>query len=113
MELWNQVWTWLGYEIANFGLRWGVVVLGFSGFFGWRYREMKRQVAELKEKLDKKQPQVTDVQVLDKDGNIIELAYWEMDDGARSVKAYINPKTGSPEHVTGYPSPPPDRKGGE
>lgn len=47
---WAQVWAWLGNEIAAFGVRWvvvGIAILGFGGFFGWRYREMKRQVAAL------------------------------------------------------------------
>ena len=50
MEEINSAWAWLGGEIAKFGLRWLVVaipLLGFSGWFGWRYREMKRRVSLL------------------------------------------------------------------
>ena len=47
----QQAWLWLGNEIAVFGVRWlffVVVMIGFSGWFGWRYREMSRELAELK-----------------------------------------------------------------
>ena len=50
MEEFNSAWAWLGGEIARFGFRWLVVViplLGFGGWFGWRYREMKRRVSSL------------------------------------------------------------------
>lgn len=51
METAAQAWDWLGGEIAEFGIRWllvTVVMLGFGGWFGWRYRELKRDVANLK-----------------------------------------------------------------
>ena len=47
---WNQVWAWIGNEIVSFGARWilvGIAMLGFGGFSGWRYREMKRRMAAL------------------------------------------------------------------
>ena len=47
----ERAWLWLGNEIAVFGVRWlffVVALLGFSGWFGWRYREMKRELADLK-----------------------------------------------------------------
>ena len=46
----TSAWGWIGKEIAEFGLRWGVVVMfafGFGGWFGKRYREMKKRVAAL------------------------------------------------------------------
>ena len=53
MDLFNQAWMWLGHEIAEFGLRWLVVVsimLGFGGWFGRRYRETSRRLADLETK---------------------------------------------------------------
>lgn len=45
-----QVWTWLGREAVEFGVRWivvGATLLGFGGWFGWRYRELKKRVSDL------------------------------------------------------------------
>ena len=50
----EQAWSWLGREIAAFGLRWlvvGVLVLAFSGWFGKRYRDMKAQHRDMKSRL--------------------------------------------------------------
>ena len=47
---WDQVWAWIGNEIAEFGVRWilvGLAMLAFGGFIGRRYTEMKRRVAAL------------------------------------------------------------------
>ena len=47
---WDQLWSWIGKEISTFGLRWIVLlIMGivFSGWFGRRYKEMKRRVSEL------------------------------------------------------------------
>ena len=51
LEWVRSAWLWLGNEIAAFGLRWivvGVVVLGFGGFIGSRYRHLKNEIANLK-----------------------------------------------------------------
>ncbi len=50
MEWFEQAWLWLGREIATFGLRWLVVALlmfGFGGWYGRRYRALKNEVAAL------------------------------------------------------------------
>lgn len=47
----EQVWAWIGKEIAAFGLRWLVVLViffGFGGFIGRRYKELKREIASLR-----------------------------------------------------------------
>ena len=47
---WAQVWEWLGTEIAAFGVRWLMVLVamvGFGGFLGRRYKEMKRRIETL------------------------------------------------------------------
>ncbi len=47
----KSAWLWLGNETAAFGLRWLVVavaMVGISGFIGWRYRELKREIAALR-----------------------------------------------------------------
>ena len=44
------MWAWIGNWIAESGVRWilaGLAVLASGGFFGWRYKEMKRRVAAL------------------------------------------------------------------
>lgn len=54
MEWFSATWEWLGREIAAFGLRWivvGTAMLGFSGWFGWRYREMRSQTRTMKERI--------------------------------------------------------------
>lgn len=51
---WDQLWTWIGNEIAAFGLRWGVVailVLVSGGFLGVRYRKMNRRMKKLEMKV--------------------------------------------------------------
>lgn len=48
----SDAWAWFGREFAEFGARWIVIAmfaLGFGGWFGRRYRDMKREVAELKQ----------------------------------------------------------------
>jgi len=48
-------WTWFGREIAEFGVRWVIIAmfaLGFGGWFGKRYRDMKREVAELRRAIE-------------------------------------------------------------
>jgi len=55
MEIFNVAWTWLGNEIAAFGARWLVVsaiLFGFGGWFGRRYLKMRRDIAEIKSKLE-------------------------------------------------------------
>lgn len=50
--LFQQAWLWVGNEFIAFGVRWivvGMVMLGFGGWIGLRYRELKREVAELKD----------------------------------------------------------------
>ena len=50
----EAIWAWLGREIAEFGIRWLFIVipvLGFSGWFGWRYRDMKRRVKALEDEV--------------------------------------------------------------
>lgn len=50
----EQIWEWIGTEIAKFGLRWIVVaVLGllFYGFFGRRYKRMKARLKALEAKV--------------------------------------------------------------
>ena len=50
----EQAWSWLGREVAAFGLRWlvvGVLVLAFSGWLGKRYRDMKAQHRDMKSRL--------------------------------------------------------------
>ena len=47
----KDAWLWFGKETAEFGLRWllvVVVMLGFGGFFGRRYRSMRADIAALK-----------------------------------------------------------------
>ena len=47
----EQAWAWLGREIVAFGFRWlvvGIVVLGFGGWLGKRYRDMKVQHRDMK-----------------------------------------------------------------
>ena len=47
----EQVWAWIGKELAVFGLRWLVVLailLGFGGFIGRRYKELKREIGALR-----------------------------------------------------------------
>ena len=49
---------WAGHELAAFGVRWVLVVLavvGFSGFFGRRYRSMKKRIAELERQMERKE----------------------------------------------------------
>ncbi|MCY4320470.1 MAG: hypothetical protein OXE76_15105 [Alphaproteobacteria bacterium] len=51
MEIFKQIWTWIGNEVASFGVRWlfvGVAVLGFGGWIGKRYHDLKQQVADLR-----------------------------------------------------------------
>ena len=46
----NQAWDWLGREVIDFGARWlwvALIVLVSGGWFGWRYRSMKRRVDTL------------------------------------------------------------------
>lgn len=53
MELFEQAWEALGREVAEFGLRWIVVVLiafAFGGFFGRRWRSMNRDINELRQR---------------------------------------------------------------
>ena len=48
----KDAWLWLGKEAAEFGFRWlavAAVMLGFGGFFGRRYRSMKKSIAELED----------------------------------------------------------------
>ena len=48
----KDIWGWLGREIVEFGFRWLAVVLvmlGFGGFFGHRYRSMKKSIAALQD----------------------------------------------------------------
>ena len=66
MDTFTAAWTWLGNEIAAFGVRWlvvGIAMFGFGGWFGWRYREMKRDnaamkadIADLKRQVQSHQP---------------------------------------------------------
>ena len=49
--IFQDLWNWLGGEIAAFGVRWIAVVLImliFGGFWGKRYRDLKQEVADLK-----------------------------------------------------------------
>ena len=46
----EDLWAWLGNEIVGFGFRWlvvAIIMLGFGGFIGRRYRSMKKRVAAL------------------------------------------------------------------
>ena len=46
----DQAWTWLGVEVVKHGFRWLVVMaimLGFGGWFGQRYWEMKKRLTAL------------------------------------------------------------------
>ena len=48
----EDFWAWLGKEIVEFGLRWlivAIIMLGFGGFIGWRYRWIKNQITALKD----------------------------------------------------------------
>ena len=53
MELFQQAWEALGTEVAEFGLRWivvGLFAFAFGGFFGRRWRSMKRDINELRQR---------------------------------------------------------------
>ena len=50
VEIVATAWAWLGAEIVGFGARWllvVVVMLASGGWFGWRYRDMKRRLSKL------------------------------------------------------------------
>ncbi len=54
MEFAEQAWLWLGEEDLGFGLRWmivAVLVLGFGGWIGTRYRAMRLDVENLREQV--------------------------------------------------------------
>ena len=64
MDTFTAVWPWIGNEIAAFGARWivvGVAVFGFGGWFGWRYREMKRDISDLKRHAQSRQPAASSI----------------------------------------------------
>ena len=62
MEDWvKYAWDWLGRELAGLGVRWlivAVLTLPFCGWVGFRYRNMKREVEGLKERLDRAAPSI-------------------------------------------------------
>lgn len=50
----NQVWNWLGSELAAFGVRWaivGVIVVLFSGFIGKRYKALLAENKAMKQRI--------------------------------------------------------------
>ena len=62
MNEFQQAWLWFGKEAAEFGLRWaflGLIVLGFGGWFGKRYHDMRRDIAEMKKANRPSQQSVT------------------------------------------------------
>ena len=63
-EAFKDLWQLLGREMAEYGLRWavvGVVVLGFGGFFGRRYRNMRRDNRNMQERLRTLEGEVRDL----------------------------------------------------
>lgn len=57
----NAALGWFVREVVEFGLRWLVVafaVFGFSGWLGYRYRDTKKQLADLKDAMAKRAPDV-------------------------------------------------------
>lgn len=62
MEDIASVWAWLGAEFAGFGLRWlavAVIMVGFGGWFGKRYRTLKARVAALEQQKSRTPSPVT------------------------------------------------------
>ena len=62
-EAFKDLWQLFGREMAEFGLRWavvGVAVLGFGGFFGRRYRSMRRDNRSMQERLQTLEEKVKD-----------------------------------------------------
>ena len=54
-DAFSGTWAWFGREIAEFGVRWVVaalLALGFGGWFDKRYRDLKREVADLKQAME-------------------------------------------------------------
>ena len=63
-EAFKDLWQLFGREMAEFGLRWavvGVAVLGFGGFFGRRYRSMRRDNRSMQERLGTLEEEVKDI----------------------------------------------------